>query len=185
VVIATPGFASRAKPSWDRSVRHHCQQATGKGGPAQSSASPRPGSRASPLPSLTPWVGSRDRRTNRTRRGVAGGGVAGTRRPVQSGRTIRWPAGCERVVRRRVSVSGQSDVSRSDASMKTIALGMIRLYQRTLSRVLPPTCRFYPSCSQYAYEAIARYGVIRGGWLAIGRLSRCHPFNPGGYDPVR
>ncbi|HVC32251.1 MAG TPA: membrane protein insertion efficiency factor YidD [Chloroflexota bacterium] len=69
--------------------------------------------------------------------------------------------------------------------MKTIALGMIRLYQRTLSRVLPPACRFYPSCSQYAYEAIARYGVIRGGWLAIGRLSRCHPFNPGGYDPVR
>jgi putative membrane protein insertion efficiency factor len=69
--------------------------------------------------------------------------------------------------------------------MKTIALGMIRLYQLTLSRVLPPACRFYPSCSQYAYEAIARYGLIRGGWLAVGRLIRCHPFNPGGYDPVR
>lgn len=69
--------------------------------------------------------------------------------------------------------------------MKTMALGAIRLYQKTLSRVLPPACRFYPSCSQYAYEAIARYGVIRGGWLAVRRLSRCHPFNPGGYDPVR
>lgn len=69
--------------------------------------------------------------------------------------------------------------------MKGIALGTIRVYQKTLSRVLPPSCRFYPSCSQYAYEAIARYGVIRGGWMALGRLSRCHPFNPGGYDPVR
>lgn len=69
--------------------------------------------------------------------------------------------------------------------MKGIALGTIRVYQKTLSRVLPPTCRFYPSCSQYAYDAIARYGVIRGGWMALGRLSRCHPFNPGGYDPVR
>jgi len=69
--------------------------------------------------------------------------------------------------------------------MKGIALGTIRVYQKTLSRVLPPSCRFYPSCSQYAYDAIARYGVIRGGWMALGRLSRCHPFNPGGYDPVR
>ncbi|MGH2460185.1 MAG: membrane protein insertion efficiency factor YidD [Chloroflexota bacterium] len=69
--------------------------------------------------------------------------------------------------------------------MKKVALGTIRVYQMTLSRVLPPSCRFYPSCSQYAYDAIARYGVIRGGWLALGRLSRCHPFNPGGYDPVR
>lgn len=69
--------------------------------------------------------------------------------------------------------------------MKKIALGTIRVYQKTLSRVLPPSCRFYPSCSQYAYDAIARYGVIRGGWMALGRLGRCHPFNPGGYDPVR
>ncbi|HLH75126.1 MAG TPA: membrane protein insertion efficiency factor YidD [Chloroflexota bacterium] len=69
--------------------------------------------------------------------------------------------------------------------MKSIALALIRLYQLTLSRVLPSSCRFYPSCSQYAYEAIARYGVIRGGWMALGRLSRCHPFHPGGYDPVR
>ncbi|MBI4757931.1 MAG: membrane protein insertion efficiency factor YidD [Chloroflexi bacterium] len=68
--------------------------------------------------------------------------------------------------------------------MKAIALGAIRFYQATISRLLPPTCRFYPSCSHYGYEAIARYGVIRGGWLAAKRIARCNPFNPGGYDPV-
>jgi putative membrane protein insertion efficiency factor len=68
--------------------------------------------------------------------------------------------------------------------MKSILLGLIRLYQLTLSRVLPPTCRFYPSCSQYSREAIARHGAWRGGWLAVKRIARCHPFNPGGYDPV-
>jgi putative membrane protein insertion efficiency factor len=68
--------------------------------------------------------------------------------------------------------------------MKFILLGLIRLYQRALSRALAPTCRFYPSCSQYSYEAIRRHGVWRGGWLAVKRIARCHPFNPGGYDPV-
>ena len=68
--------------------------------------------------------------------------------------------------------------------MKTIAMSLIRLYQNTLSRVLPPACRFYPSCSQYTYEAISRYGFLRGGWLGVKRIVRCHPFNPGGYDPV-
>ena len=68
--------------------------------------------------------------------------------------------------------------------MKWIVLALIRLYQNTVSRVLPPTCRFYPSCSQYTYQAIAKYGVLHGGWLGVKRIARCHPFNPGGYDPV-
>lgn len=68
--------------------------------------------------------------------------------------------------------------------MRSVLLGLIRLYQMTLSRALPPTCRFTPSCSQYGYEAIARYGGWRGGWLAAKRVARCHPFHPGGYDPV-
>lgn len=68
--------------------------------------------------------------------------------------------------------------------MSSILLGLLRLYQMTVSRVLPPTCRFVPSCSQYGYEAIAHYGVWRGGWLAVKRVVRCHPFNAGGYDPI-
>jgi len=68
--------------------------------------------------------------------------------------------------------------------MKTVVLGLIRLYQLLLSPLLPPACRFVPSCSQYGYEAIRRYGVLRGGWLAVKRVARCHPFHPGGYDPV-
>lgn len=68
--------------------------------------------------------------------------------------------------------------------MKKIALLLIRLYQKTISRALPPSCRFTPSCSHYGYEAIEKYGLIKGGWLAVKRVSRCHPLNPGGYDPV-
>jgi uncharacterized protein len=64
------------------------------------------------------------------------------------------------------------------------AVWLIRLYQRTLSRLLPNVCRFQPSCSQYAVEAYQRYGFWRGSWLALRRILRCHPFNPGGSDPV-
>jgi putative membrane protein insertion efficiency factor len=68
--------------------------------------------------------------------------------------------------------------------IRRVALGAIRLYQRTASRVVPSTCRFTPSCSDYGYEAIERYGVARGGWLALRRVGRCHPLHPGGFDPV-
>ena len=68
--------------------------------------------------------------------------------------------------------------------MKYVALALIRFYKRFISPVLPSACRFHPTCSVYTYEAIERYGVIRGGWLGIKRISRCHPLNPGGYDPV-
>lgn len=68
--------------------------------------------------------------------------------------------------------------------MKQIALLLIKLYQNTISRVLPPSCRFTPSCSVYGYQAIEKYGVFKGGWMAIKRIGRCNPFNPGGYDPV-
>ena len=64
------------------------------------------------------------------------------------------------------------------------ALGLISLYQRFLSPLLPPACRFHPTCSHYAAEAITRHGLGRGGLLALWRLIKCHPFHPGGYDPV-
>ena len=63
-------------------------------------------------------------------------------------------------------------------------IGLIRFYQRFISPMLPPSCRFTPSCSAYALEAIRVHGAVRGVWLAVRRLGRCHPFNPGGYDPV-
>ena len=60
----------------------------------------------------------------------------------------------------------------------------IGLYQATVSPLLGPRCRYYPSCSQYAKEAVLKYGVLRGSWLAAGRLARCHPWHPGGVDLV-
>jgi hypothetical protein len=62
--------------------------------------------------------------------------------------------------------------------------GFVRGYQLIISPLLPPSCRFMPSCSQYAREAIMRHGAVKGTWLAVRRLARCHPFNPGGFDPV-
>jgi hypothetical protein len=68
---------------------------------------------------------------------------------------------------------------------RTILLGLIRLYQLTFSRLLPPdTCRFHPTCSRYGYEAIRKHGALKGTTLAVWRVLRCNPFNPGGYDPV-
>ena len=69
--------------------------------------------------------------------------------------------------------------------MKTVLLGLIRFYQRHISSHTPPSCRFRPTCSAYAYEAIQKYGAFKGGWLAFKRLLRCNPFNKGDiYDPV-
>ena len=70
--------------------------------------------------------------------------------------------------------------------MKPVVLFLIRVYQHTLSRTLPQnTCRFYPSCSHYGYEAIQKYGVIKGGAMATWRIMRCNPWNAGGFDPVK
>lgn len=68
--------------------------------------------------------------------------------------------------------------------MKKAVVLIIKFYQATVSRLLPTSCRFYPSCSQYAVEALQRYGLTKGMFLAAKRVSRCHPLNPGGYDPV-
>jgi len=64
------------------------------------------------------------------------------------------------------------------------AVALLALYKRYLSPLLPPACRFTPTCSAYAQEAIQRHGLLRGGWLAMRRLLRCQPFHPGGFDPV-
>ena len=69
--------------------------------------------------------------------------------------------------------------------MKRIMLALIRFYRKGISPNTPPSCRFTPTCSQYAYEAITKYGAWKGGWLALRRLLRCHPFYKGDhYDPV-
>ena len=68
--------------------------------------------------------------------------------------------------------------------MKTLLIGIVRLYQLTLSPLIGNNCRFYPSCSHYAHEAIDVHGTARGGWLATRRLLRCRPFGPSGFDPV-
>lgn len=81
-----------------------------------------------------------------------------------------------RAVRRRLDVV--ADLPRRGL------VAFIRAYQLVISPALPPACRFTPTCSQYALEAIRRHGALRGSWLAVRRLARCHPFNPGGFDAV-
>jgi uncharacterized protein len=68
--------------------------------------------------------------------------------------------------------------------MKYIFIGLIKFYRKAISPLTPPSCRFYPSCSEYGLEAIKRFGAFKGGYLTIKRISKCHPFHPGGVDLV-
>ena len=67
---------------------------------------------------------------------------------------------------------------------KKIFISIIRFYQVVISPIKPPSCRFYPTCSHYGVEAIQRFGALKGGWLTLKRILKCHPFHPGGFDPV-
>jgi hypothetical protein len=67
---------------------------------------------------------------------------------------------------------------------KRAVLGLLAFYRRFISPALPPSCRFAPTCSEYTYQAVERYGIVRGVWMGVRRILRCHPFHPGGYDPV-
>lgn len=68
--------------------------------------------------------------------------------------------------------------------MKKILIGIIKLYQKIISPLTPPSCRFYPTCSHYGIEAVEKHGALKGSWLAVRRISKCHPFHEGGFDPV-
>ena len=68
--------------------------------------------------------------------------------------------------------------------MRSITLALIRFYKRFISPGLGSSCRYHPTCSQYTYDAVEKYGVAKGGWMGVKRIARCHPWHPGGYDPV-
>lgn len=68
--------------------------------------------------------------------------------------------------------------------MKKILTFIIKIYQKTISPLTPPSCRFYPTCSNYGIEAIETHGALKGSWLAVRRISKCHPFHAGGFDPI-
>jgi putative membrane protein insertion efficiency factor len=68
--------------------------------------------------------------------------------------------------------------------MKRVLIALVNFYRREISPCRPPCCRYYPTCSAYALEALEKYGALKGGWLALRRFLRCNPFHKGGYDPV-
>lgn len=68
--------------------------------------------------------------------------------------------------------------------MKKILMSIIKIYQKAISPLMPPSCRFHPTCSSYGLEAIETHGALKGSWLSIRRISKCHPFHEGGFDPV-
>jgi putative membrane protein insertion efficiency factor len=69
--------------------------------------------------------------------------------------------------------------------MKKILIAIVKLYKFLVSPILPGSCRFVPSCSEYSLEALEKYGALKGAWLSVRRVARCHPFHPGGFDPVK
>ena len=85
---------------------------------------------------------------------------------------------------RRTDIDLRSVIQRMSGGISRLVILIIRFYQVTLRFLFPPSCRFHPSCSEYAIEAFRKFGPIKGGWLSVKRLSRCHPFNPGGFDPL-
>jgi putative membrane protein insertion efficiency factor len=90
----------------------------------------------------------------------------------------------------RIPMQTQNESNPDAGSTETLSLprailvGMIRFYQRFISPLTPPSCRFHPTCSEYTRQAIVRHGVVKGVWLGIRRILKCHPFHPGGFDPV-
>lgn len=68
--------------------------------------------------------------------------------------------------------------------MKYLFMLLVKVYQWVISPLFPSSCRFYPTCSEYSYQAFKRFGVIKGGWLSVKRISKCHPYHEGGFDPV-
>ncbi|MBC7256248.1 MAG: membrane protein insertion efficiency factor YidD [Chloroflexi bacterium] len=74
--------------------------------------------------------------------------------------------------------------SNAQKMFRQAVLQGLRFYKRAISPMFPPSCRYVPTCSEYMYDAVVKYGVAKGVWLGLKRLSRCHPFHPGGYDPV-
>ncbi len=69
--------------------------------------------------------------------------------------------------------------------MANACIGVIRIYQKLISPLIGPSCRFYPTCSQYSIQAFKKYGFFKGTWLTVKRIGKCHPFHPGGYDPLK
>lgn len=103
--------------------------------------------------------------------------------PVGDGRTRGATATAPATAAAVATATATAAAGRRPSVVARLVMGLVRGYQWAF-RWAPPRCRFHPSCSQYAHDAVAGHGALRGGWLALRRLGRCHPFHPGGIDPV-